>query len=69
MESHYYSMFVATGLDLAVIVVLKVGFGTGNVDKRPIFEKQCGPGQVIKNALLELDRMFLACPFEWNIGK
>ena len=48
MECHSSPKFVFNEWDLAVIVVLNVGFGPGNVDKRLMLEKQCGPGQVVK---------------------
>ena len=48
MECHSSPKFVFNEWDLAVIVVLNVGFGPVNVDKRLTLEKQCGPGQVVK---------------------
>ena len=48
MECHSSSKIVCTEWDLAVIVVLKLGFGPGHVDKRFMLEKKCGPGQVVK---------------------
>ena len=48
-----------TEWDLQVIVVLKVGFGPGHVAKRPILEKQWGPGQVIKTLRLEVERVIV----------
>ena len=48
MEWHSSSKGVCTEWDLAGIVVLKLGFGPGHVDKRLMLEKQCGPGQVVK---------------------
>ena len=48
MECHSSSKIECNEWDLAVIVVLKLGFGPGHVNKRLMLEKQCGPGQVVK---------------------
>ena len=75
MEFNSSANVVVDEWDLQVIVVLKVGFGPGHVAKRPILEKQWGPGQVIKTLRLEVERVIVVI-FElmwsgkwvWDLG-